>query len=230
MSDKNGFMGLINMYNEERSYKIPISISAIIFFFTMVIQSIEMSTYIKSMGILEIDRLKKSSIVFAYLSGYYTMFFKMILSIFVIYALLNVIGWVIIGITHLFSGGQSGGGGAISAAHLLAGGGAEVGQKIRSCAIETAVYFFGLIFLKNAILFFSLIIPLVIMSFVLMFTMYLKKDIIEERHEEERTRIVSTNHNLMVYIIVTLFVIIMLYLWIPYILRPVNKENCQKGE
>lgn len=217
----NGFMSLINMYpSEEVSYLKPaLAVSMTTFFLMMMLQSIEMNTFIKGIGILEIERLSRTSIVFSYITGYYFMFFKIILALFVVYGLINVIGWAIFGIVHMFTGGDQGGG-ALSAAHLMAGGGAELGKKMKNLAKKTAVYFFGILFLKNALLSFVLIMPLVILTFIIMFSGYLDKNIIKERHEEEMTRIATTNNNFMVYIITTMYVAMILYLCIPYLITP----------
>lgn len=218
-------MSLINMYPEEDNPKLTIAlvVSMTAFFLITIVQSIEMNSFIKGLGVLEIERLKKSSFVFAYLSGYYYMFFKIIMSLFVTYALVNVIGWTIFGITHMLKGGDQGGGAisnSFSAAHLMAGGGAELGEKMKILATKTATYFFGIIFLKSSLLYFLFITPMVLIVFVIMFAGYLKKDIIEERHEDQKERIATTNHNFVVYIITTMYVAIILFLCIPYLLRP----------
>lgn len=221
----NGFMSLINMYPEEPIpyLKPALAVSMTTFFLVMILQSIEMNTFVKGMGIIEIERLKKTSIVFAYIFGYYYMFFKIILALFVVYGLINVIGWAIFGIVHMFTGGDQGGGAMLSAAHLLAGGGAELGEKMKNLAKKTAVYFFGILFLRKSMLSFLFIMPMVVLTFVIMFVSYLDKNIVEDRHQEEMTRIATTNHNFIVYIITTLYVAMILYLCIPYLINP-NKK------
>jgi uncharacterized membrane protein len=226
MSEGGGFMSFINMYPTEHVplLKESLAVSMMTFFLVMILQSIEMSTFIKDMGILEIERLKRTSIVFAYISGYYFMFFKIILALFVVFGLINVIGWAIIGMAQLLGGGSQGGG-ALSAAHLLAGGGADIGGKMKTLAKKTAMFFFGILFLKKSLLTFLFIMPLIIIVFVIMFSDYLDKEIIEDRHEEEKTRIATTNHNFIVYLITTMYVAVILYLCIPYLLIPLSSGD-----
>lgn len=219
---------IINMYKP--SMAIPFCISLIVFFAYMILQLIELNTFVKGMDVTDPTKATKSTLVFAYMVGYLSFFFKLLLQMLTLVVLITLIMWLIIGATHMLRDSQEGGGNYTSARELHGGESGDVGSKMKSIAIKVVTYVMGVIFLRNFMVIFLFIIPIFLLFFTIMYFQFYDRNSITRRDGDKSTRICMTNHNFMMFMITSLAVFAILSLSITYLFTVINMGSDKNSE
>jgi hypothetical protein len=203
---------------------IPFTISLILFFLYMILQLIELNTFIKSMDILDVTKTTRSTLVYTYLLGYFVFIFKLFIQLFTIVVIVTVIFWIIIGIFHIFTSiNQSGG---YNSAAAMRGGEAEnLAKKLLNAVIKVITNVMGIVLLNNFFIIFFVVIPLIILFFTLIFSQFYNRDIIIDKDEANATRITLTNHNFMMMLITLISVFGVLILAMDFYYLLINRDS-----
>jgi hypothetical protein len=203
---------------------IAFTISLILFFLYMILQLIELNTFIKSMDILDVTKTTRGTLVYTYLLGYFVFIFKLFLQLFTIVIIVTLIFWIIIGVFHIFTSvNQSGG--YTSAAAMRGGEAENLTKKLQNAVIKVFANVMGIILLKNFFIIFFVVIPLIILFFTLIFSQFYDRDIIIEKDEANATRITLTNHNFMIMLITIISVFCVLILAMDYYFSLINRSD-----
>ena len=203
---------------------IAFTISLILFFLYMILQLIELNTFIKSMDILDVTKTTRGTLVYTYLLGYFVFIFKLFLQLFTIVIIVTLIFWIIIGVFHIFTSvNQSGG--YTSAAAMRGGEAENLTKKLQNAVIKVFANVMGIILLKNFFIIFFVVIPLIILFFTLIFSQFYDRDIIIEKDEANATRITLTNHNFMIMLITIISVFGVLILAMDYYFSLINRSD-----
>lgn len=195
---------IINMYSP--SMVIPFAVSLFVFFLYMMLQIIDLNSFVKGMEILDASKANKGTLVFAYVAGYISFLFKLMLQLLTLVVLLTLIFWIIVGMTHMLKDSQSGGGNYGSVRELRGGEGGDVGEKMKKVAIKVVTYLMGLFFVKNFFIVFVFIVPVFILFFTIMYVQFYDRDIMRKKDKEKEALIMSTNHNFMMMVITAIIV------------------------
>lgn len=203
---------------------IAFTISLILFFLYMILQLIELNTFIKSMDILDVTKTTRGTLVYTYLLGYFVFIFKLFIQLFTIVVIVTVIFWIIIGVFHIFTSvNQSGG--YTSAAAMRGGEAENLTKKLQNAVIKVFANVMGIVLLKNFFIIFFVVIPLIILFFTLIFSQFYDRDIIIEKDEANATRITLTNHNFMIMLITIISVFGVLILAMDYYFLLINRSD-----
>lgn len=206
---------IINMYKPNMG--IVLAVSLVIFFLYMILQLIEMNTFVKGMDVLDVTKTTRGSLVYTYLVAYFVFFYKLTLNLLTLVVLLTIIMWIIVAMTHMLKSSQEGG--YSSALELRGGSSSELGSKMKVVALKVVTYVMGTYFLKNFFMIFLVIIPLFILFFTYSFIWFYDRDIIQTKDQDNVARIMATNHNFMILVITTLSVFGILKLVIDYYMK-----------
>ena len=195
------------MYKElpgEMNPTIAFTVSLVFFFLYMILQLIELNTFIKNMEVLDVTKTTRGTLVYVYLVGYFSFMFKLFLQLFTVVILLTLIFWIIMGICHIWTHSQSGGKLYNSAAEMKGGSGIE--QVLQKWAGRAFTNVMGVVLINNFFLVFFIIIPLLLLFFIIIFAQFYNRDMIIDNDSDKSTRIMLTNHNFMMMIITMLIV------------------------
>lgn len=218
------------------SMVIPFAVSLFVFFLYMMLQIIDLNSFVKGMDILDASKTNKGTLAFAYIVGYINFLFKLMLQILTLVVLLTLIFWIIVGMTHMLKDSQSGGGNYGSVRELRGGEGGDVGEKMKKVAIKVVTYLMGVFFVKNFFVVFLFIIPVFILFFTIMYVQFYDRDIMRKKDKEKEALIMGTNHNFMMMsitaIVVFSLVMVSVYYFMDIIKNPAAsaEENSNSGE
>lgn len=207
---------IINMYRP--SMVIPFAVSLFVFFLYMILQIIDMNSFVKGMDILDASKTNKGTLVFAYLVGYISFLFKLILQLLTLVVLLTLIFWIIVGMTHMLKDSQSGGGNYGSVRELRGGEGGDAGEKMKKVGIKVVTYLMGLFFVKNFFIVFIFIVPVFILFFTIMYAQFYDRDIMRKKDKEKEALIMGTNHNFMIMAITGIIVLSLVMVSVYYVM------------
>ena len=219
---------IINMYRP--SMVIPFAVSLFVFFLYMMLQVIDMNSFVKGMDILDASKSNRASLVFGYLVGYITFFFKLVLQLLTLVVLLTIIFWIIVGMTSMLKDSQSGGGNYASVRELRGGEGGDVGEKMKKVAIKVVTYLMGVFFVKNFMIVFLFIVPVFILFFTIMYVQFYNRDIMRKKDKEKEALIMGTNHNFMMMVITAIIVFSLVMVSIYYLIDIIKLPPGSEGE
>ena len=214
---KNEINKLFEIMYESPTGPLAFTVSIVFFFLYMILQLIELNTFVKNMDILDPSKTTRGTFVYVYLVGYYSFIFKIFIQLFTVVVLLTIIVWVIVGVTHIFktshnSGGAGRGGGRgvakyNSASEMRGGTDAEIGNKLYDAFTYVFINVMGIILSRNFFMVFFIMIPILILFFTIIFAQFYDRDMILNNDADKTTRIMLTNHNFMMMIITMLSII-----------------------
>lgn len=219
-----GLHDIIDMYKPNKGPAFCISM--VFFFMYMILQLIDLNTFIRGMDVLDVNKTSRTTIIFSYIVGYFYFFIKLTLQLLTLVILVTIIVWAIIGMTHMLVSSQEGG--FSSAAELRGGSANGLGLKMKNSATTVVEYILGVYFLRHFYLIFLVIIPILLIFFVIMFSQFYDKQIIVKRDQDNVVRIMATNHNFMILVITALVVFAITNLAFDYffeILKEIKLDN-----
>lgn len=217
---------VIDMYKPGMGFAYATSL--VVFFMYMMLQLIDLNNFVQSMEVTEVEKATRSTLVFAYMVGYFVFFFKLLLNLITLVFLVTIIIWIILGMTQMLVGQEGGGGmhggGPQSAAELRGGSMQDLGKNMAKAAKNVGAHFMGIIFVDNFYFIFTFIIPIFLLFFLIMFVQFYKRDIILENNQDQKTNIALTNHNFMMLMITTLATFGILKISIDYMYKLIKAK------
>lgn len=219
---------IINMYRP--SMVIPFAVSLFVFFLYMILQIIDLNSFVKGMDILDANKTNKGTLVFAYIVGYISFLFKLMLQLLTLVVLLTLIFWIIVGMTHMLKDSQSGGGSYGSVRELRGGEGGDVGEKMKKVAIKVVTYLMGVFFVKNFFIVFLFIIPVFILFFTIMYVQFYNRDIMRKKDKEKEALIMGTSHNFMMMTITAIIVFSLVMVSVYYLMDIIKLPPSSEGD
>ncbi len=215
---------IINMYKPDMA--IPLCISLIVFFLYMMLQLVDLNNFVKGLNVLDVNQTTRGTIIYAYMIGYFTLLFKLLLQLITLVVLVTLIMWIIVAMTHMLKSNQEGGGNYSSAAELRGGESGDIGKKMKTIALRVVTYLMGTIFLKNFFLIFLFIIPMILLVFLIGYSQFYDRNIITTNpvDKDYAPRIMNTNHSFIMMVMTMLLVFGILILCIYYMLEVINMD------
>jgi len=208
---KNEINKLFEIMYKSSSGPLAFTVSIVFFFLYMILQLIELNTFVKSMEILDPTKTTRGTFVYVYLVGYFSFIFKIFIQLFTVVVLLTIIVWIIVGVTHIFKTSQSGGKvvggkGYNSASEMKGGTDAVILTKLQDAFTYVFINVMGIILSHNFFMIFFIMIPILILFFTIMFAQFYDRDMLLNNNADadKSTRIMLTNHNFMMMIITML--------------------------
>ena len=202
--------------------------SLIFFFLYLILQLIDVNSFVKTFDILEVSKTSRTTIVFSYMIAYFYMFVKLILQLLTIVIIMTLIVWVFIAMKSMIGGGDSSGNGggvrkATSAAEFLGGQANSLQDKFIGAILEIFKWILGAVFLNNFMLIFFIIIPILFLFFLICYVQFYDRKIIIEKDYGKEQLISTTNHNFLMMVMTTMCVFGLLTLTIDYSFEIMNK-------
>lgn len=217
---------IIDMYAPGMGFAFTTSLVA--FFMYMMLQLIELRSFVQSMDVFDVELTKRSTFLYAHYFGYYVFIFRIIMNLIVLVVLITVIVWLILGMTQIFVGGQSGGGGASygggyeSAAHFRGGNLMTLGDRMQSAALSIGKHILGVLFERNFLMLFFVVNAIFLLFFLIIFVQLYDRDKILDLNQEKKTNIAKTNHNFVLLIITTIVVFALMKTTVDYALEKLD--------
>jgi uncharacterized membrane protein len=190
----------------------------------MILQIIDLNTFVKGMNVLDVDQTTRGTIVYTYMVGYFVLLFKLLLQLLTLVVLVTLIMWIIVAMTHMLKSNQEGGGSYSSAADLRGGESGDIGKKMKAISLKVVTFLMGTLFLKNFFLIFLFIIPMILLIFLIMYSQFYDRNIIIKNDNKNAPRIMNTNHSFIIMIITMLLVFGILILCIYYMMEVINMD------
>lgn len=187
---------------------MAVMLSGTLFLLYSVINLIDMNGYIKDFNILDVGTCTRATMIYAYIAGYYMFLLKVIIALVTLFILTLIIRIAVSTIIDIFAPkpGQAGGAAAIHAGAIASANLMSV-EVVRS----NLKYILGYITLRTFVILFLVIIPIFLFFAIFAYSKFYNQEHIQSENNNEAPKIMSTHHNFLIYLIVSLFAITFIY-------------------
>jgi len=203
----------IGLYKPQTMPMIYFSISVFLFILYLIINLIDINTFIKELNIMIPDTCTRGSIVFAYLGGYFMLFLKIILALltlFVITSAIRVLVVIIIGVFKKSSDIEQSGGGYLA---MVGASNEQTYKNIIRTIKDNTQLILGFFTVSKFIPTFFVVLPVFLcLTLILISYYYDQKKLIEEKDAQNVQNIMNTNHDLIFYFMICLILICIVYI------------------
>lgn len=206
---------VINLYKNETLPKIAFGISILLFTLYLILNLIDINTFIKGLNIMSPDTCTRSTMVFAYIGGYFMLFLKIILALLTMFVMLcigTVLIVMILGVVKKGGAEQSGG-----YLNMVGASDSSIYGTIIKWVKRVTQVILGFFTVQEFIITFMVVLPLFMwMALIAISRYYDSKRLINDQDPEKTQNVMSTNHDFIFFFMVSLIVIGMLYIVFNY--------------
>lgn len=201
-------MDLIKSLNMNKPYSLlPFMLGSLLFLLYGILNIIDMNEYILNFNVIDIDQITRSGIIYAYLAGYYIFILKVIIALLTLFILTLIIRIIVATITSIFiSRAQEGGADQIK---YMASN--KFKQHLHETICANMKWLLSFIINETFIILFLVIIPLFLLFVLLAYSHFYNKENIKNENQSEAPKIMLTNHNFLVYLIFSIFIVTFIY-------------------
>lgn len=202
---------------------MAVILSGTLFLLYSIINLIDMSSYIKNFNILDVGSYTRATMIYAYIAGYFMFLLKVIIALITLFILTLIIRIAISTIIDIFDNGQPQNGGGAAIIHA---GAIESANLISIEVVRSNLkYILGFMTLNSFIILFLVLIPIFLFFGVSAYSKFYNQEHIMNENQDEAPRIMTTHHNFLVYLIVSLFIITFIYSIAIWFVRIKQIEN-----
>ena len=211
---------MMDIYNHPGAFII----SGTLFSLYTILSLIDVNGIIKSYNILDIDNTSRSTIIFAYIGGYYMFILKLIIYLLTLFILVTIIRIGVVVILSMFKQQLKTGGGA---SEIKAQYGGAISDIIQAAVLDNLKIFLGFFSvpkLSYFIFIFFVLIPLMYLFSLYTITSMYDQKRLQNESQEHITSILNTHHHNLLFIMSCFIVIGILYMLIRYYYTIVKEE------